>query len=82
MAKISVYPEPREASHPTTLKIINRFDNNCTHKITVNSKLTEGYEDRLNEDQKLILSLLNTEHDEYWLKFGFALKKNRKRCHS
>ena len=31
--KIRVYPEQREASHPTTGKILDRFDNICTYKI-------------------------------------------------
>jgi transposase len=64
--KIRVYPEQREASHPTTSKIIDRFENICTYKIMENSKVVESYKDSLNEDQKLILSLLNIEEDEYW----------------
>ena len=64
--KIRVYPEQREASHPTTSKIIDRFDNICTYKIMENSKVVETFKDSLNEDQKLILSLLNIEEDEYW----------------
>jgi len=64
--KIRVYPEQREASHPTTGKIIDRFDNICTYKIMENSKVVETFKDSLNEDQKLILSLLKIEEDEYW----------------
>jgi len=64
--KIRVYPEQREASHPTTCKIINRFDSICTYKIMENSKVVETFKDSLNEDQKLILGLLNIEEDEYW----------------
>jgi len=64
--KIRVYPEQREASHPTTSKILDRFDNICTYKIMENSKVVENFKDSLNEDQKLILSLLNIEEDKYW----------------
>jgi transposase len=64
--KIRVYPEQREASHPTTSKIIDRFENICTYKIMENSKVVEMFKDSLNEDQKLILSLLNIEEDKYW----------------
>jgi transposase len=64
--KIRVYPEQREASHPTTGKILDRFDNICTYKIMENSKVVETFKDSLNEDQKLILSLLNIEEDKYW----------------
>ena len=63
---IRVYPEQREASHPTTNKIIDRFDNICTYKILENSKVVETFKDSLNEDQKLILSLLSIEENEYW----------------
>ena len=65
--KIRVYPEQREASHPTTGKIIDRFDNICTYKIMENSKVVETFKDSLNEDQKLILDLLNIEENEYWM---------------
>jgi transposase len=64
--KIRVYPEQREASHPTTGKILDRFDNICTYKIMENSKVVETFKDSLNEDQKLILSLLNIGEDKYW----------------
>ena len=64
--KIRVYPERREASHPTTSKILDRFDNICTYKISENSGVVETFKDSLNEDQKLILTLLNIKEDEYW----------------
>jgi transposase len=64
--KIRVYPEQREASHPTTSKIMDRFDNICTYKLMENSQVVETLRDSLNEDQKLILSLLNIEEDKYW----------------
>lgn len=64
--KIRVYPEQREASHPTTSKIIDRFDSICTYKVMENSKVVETFRDSLSEDQKLILGLLNIEEDKYW----------------
>jgi transposase len=64
--KIRVYPEQREASHPTTSKILDRFDNICTYKIMENLKVVETFKDSLNEDQKLILRLLNIEENKYW----------------
>ncbi len=64
--KIRVYPEQREADHPTTSKIIDRFGNICTYKVMENSQVVETFRDSLNEDQKLILSLLNIREDEFW----------------
>jgi len=63
---IRVYPEQREANHPTTNKIIDRFESICTYKIMENSKVVETFKDSLNEDQKLILRLLNIEEHQYW----------------
>ena len=63
---IRVYPEQREATHPTTCKILDRFDSICTYKITQDSKVVEWFRDSLNEDQKLVLSLLNIEESDYW----------------
>ena len=63
---IRVYPEQREANHPTTSKIIDRFENISTYKIIENSKIVEKFKDSLNDDQKLILSLLNIEENKYW----------------
>ena len=63
---IRVYPEQREADHPTTSKIIDRFENISTYKIMENSKIIETFKDSLNDDQKLILSLLNIEENKYW----------------
>jgi transposase len=64
--KIRVYPEQREANHPTTSKMIDRFENISTYKIMENSKIVETFKDSLNDDQKLILSLLNIEENKYW----------------
>ncbi len=64
--KIRVYPEKREASHPTTSKILDRFENICTYKVVENSQVVETLKDSLNEDQKLILSLLNIGENEFW----------------
>jgi len=63
---IIVYPEQREAIHPTTCKILDRFDNICTYKVMENSQVVETFRDSLNDDQKLILSLLNIGENEFW----------------
>jgi len=63
---IRVYPEQREANRPTTSKIIDRFENISIYKIIESSKLVETFKDNLNDDQKIILSLLNIEENKYW----------------
>ena len=64
--KLRVYPEQRDATHPTTCKILDRFENICMYKIKENSTVVETFRDSLNEDQKLILKLLNIGKNQYW----------------
>jgi len=64
--KLRVYPEQRDATHPTTCKILDRFENICLYKIKENSTVIETFRDSLNEDQKLILKLLNIGKNQYW----------------
>ena len=64
--KLRVYPEQRDAIHPTTCKILDRFENISMYKIMMNSTVVETFRDSLNEDQKLILELLDIGADEYW----------------
>jgi transposase len=64
--KLRVYPEQRDATHPTTCKILDRFENICIYKIMSNSIVVETFRDSLNENQKLILKLLNIGEDQYW----------------
>jgi len=66
LESIRAYPENREASHPTTSKVLDRFQDISTYKITENSKVVETFRDSLNEDQRLILKLLNIGEEHYW----------------
>ena len=45
--KIRVYPEQREENHPTTSKILDRFDTICTYKVIENSQVVETFRDSL-----------------------------------
>ena len=66
LESIRAYPENREASHPTTSKVLDRFQDISTYKIMENSKEVETFKDSLNEDQRLILKLLNIGEEHYW----------------
>ena len=63
---VRVYPEQREADHPTTSKILDRFQSICIYKVMESSQVVETFRDSLNEDHKLILSLLNISEDDFW----------------
>jgi hypothetical protein len=63
---IRAYPEKREATQPTTSKVLDRFEGISTYKIIENSNVVETFKDSLNEDQQLILKLLDVGEDRYW----------------
>lgn len=63
---IRAYPERREASHPTTSKVLDRFEGISTYKILQHSRVVETFNDSLNEDQKLMVTLLNIDEKKYW----------------
>lgn len=66
LSSISVYPEDREASRPTTAKIMDVFEDISTYKLYCKGESTEEFKDDLNKVQKLILRLLNIEEIVYW----------------
>lgn len=63
---ISVYPEDREASNPTTAKIMDVFEDVSTYQLCDESGCVEEYADDLNATQELILKLLNIDARAYW----------------
>ena len=65
---IALYPEDRDASHPTTAKIMGIFEEISTYKLTLSSKITKEYRDELTEVQQIILDLLDLPENVYWIK--------------
>ena len=65
---IALYPEDRDASHPTTAKIMGIFDDVSTYKLTSSACKTKEFRDDLTEVQQTILKLLNISTDVYWIK--------------
>lgn len=63
---LTIYPEEREAIHPTTSKIFKKFDGVSTYRIMRNSKVIEEYRDELNETQDTILSFFNITEKNFW----------------
>jgi len=63
---LKLYPEERDACHPTTSKVLNNFDGVSTYKIIQGPKVIEEYRDRLNETQKIILKFLNIIQKKFW----------------
>lgn len=63
---LKIYPEARDAVHPTTAKVLKIFDGISSYQITRGSKVIEEYRDDLNNTQKTILKLLNIPEEKYW----------------
>ena len=64
---LTVYPEDREAIHPTTNKVFDRFSTISTYELMEsNGDRIEYYQDELSELHLKILYLLGIEENKYW----------------
>ena len=63
---IALYPEDRDASHPTTAKIMGIFEDASTYKLTLSSQEIREYRDDLTKVQQIILKLLDIPKEVYW----------------
>lgn len=63
---LTVYPEQREASHPTTCKVLTIFDPVSAYQISQKGTVIEEYKDELNDTQKTILKFLGIPQHMYW----------------
>lgn len=65
---IALYPEDRDASHPTTAKIMGIFADVSTYKLMSSTREIKEFRDDLTDVQQTILKLLNIPNDVYWIK--------------
>jgi transposase len=65
---IALYPEDRDASHPTTAKIMGLFEDVSTYALHTSSKEVKEYRDDLTKVQRIILDFLNISEGTYWVK--------------
>lgn len=63
---LQVYPERRDATHPTTSKIFDIFNEVSTYAIHNEGNILEEYTDELNDVQKTILNFLSISEGQYW----------------
>ncbi len=63
---LHVYPEEREAAHPTTNKILDRFEPLSTYRLIEDDRVVEEFKDDLTDTQKLLLNYLDLSEQEYW----------------
>jgi transposase len=63
---LEVYPENRDAAHPTTSKVFDIFSDISTYTLTENSDVIEMHTDSLKPVQNSILQLLSIDEAAYW----------------
>jgi len=63
---LKLYPEDRDAPHPTTSQLFKTFDRLSTYAITEEGRFCEEYHDELNETQRTVLSLLDITDRQFW----------------
>jgi transposase len=66
MEYLNVYPENREATHPTANKIFDRFSQISAYELMVGNDVIERFQDPLSETHVKVLQMLNIEEESYW----------------
>ena len=64
---LALYPEDRDASHPTTSKIMDLFAEVSTYKLTQDGEVIEEFRDALTDTQQEILKLLDIPEENFWV---------------
>lgn len=63
---LKLYPEERDAPHPTTSQILKTFEGISTYRITRKGSFVEECRDRLNHTQQQVLKLLGIREEDFW----------------
>jgi transposase len=66
MDNLNVYPENREALHPTANKVFDRFNQISKYEVVKDGDVIECYQDELSEMHLCVLSMLGIEEAQYW----------------
>lgn len=63
---LKLYPEDRDAPHPTTSQLFKTFEGLCTYTISQAGGVCEHYHDELNPTHRAVLALLDMSEREFW----------------
>jgi len=66
LPELEIYPENRTATHPTTSKVFEVFQQLSKYTIVEGEEVSERYQDDLNFVQKTILEFLDIDERQYW----------------
>ena len=64
---LALYPEDRDATHPTTSKIMDLFVDISTYKLMQDGEVIEEFKDDLTKTHKTILTLLDIPQRNFWM---------------
>lgn len=63
---LKLYPEDRDAPHPTTSQLLKTFEGLSTYAITANDQPAEHYHDPLTHAHQAVLSLFEMTEAQFW----------------
>ncbi len=63
---LKLYPEDRDAPHPTTSQIFKTFDGLSAYTVIEDGHVCEEYRDPLKPTHLALLALINMKEDRYW----------------
>lgn len=63
---LKLYPEDRDALHPTTSQLFKTFDGLSSYSIAQEGSPIENYHDQLTETHLAVLSLLDIPEQKFW----------------
>jgi transposase len=63
---LPIYPECRDAIHPTTSKILDAFEDVSCYEVKLDEEKTKEFRDSLTVTQRRILDLMGLNSSQYW----------------
>ena len=63
---LKLYPEDRDAPHPTTSQILKTFSGLSSYTIREKGRIVERYRDGLKDVHRLVLDLLELDEGRFW----------------
>ena len=63
---LKLYPEDRDAPHPTTSQLLNTFAGLSTYTIMRDGQPVEEYRDQLSETHRTVLALMDMTEEQFW----------------
>ena len=65
-APLKLYPEDRDAPHPTTSQVLKTFDGLYSYILMENGQTIEQFRDQLNDTHRAVLALLDMSECQFW----------------